>query len=257
MDLDLKNKHIIVAGGLGGIGKKTVELLLEEGAKVTIFTQSKINKQINFESKSCLEIVETDYSKQEILETDLEKVNKKIKLEGVIIMVGTGRSNDEIFSNESEVSKLWNINYYFPREIAKAFVNVKKSFVEEEKKQEFFITFCSSIAAKTFLNAPTEYSVAKAALEKLTKELSWKLAPLYRVNCISPGNIFFEGGTWDKIRKSGKLNLQKMLNDKVPAKRFGEPIDIASFAVFLSSSKVSSFFNGSCINIDGGQTTSL
>ena len=64
-----------------------------------------------------------------------------------------------------------------------------------------------------------------------------KLAPLYRVNCISPGNIFFEGGTWDKIKKSGKLNLQKMLNDKVPAKRFGEPIDMASFAVFYHPQK--------------------
>ena len=34
-------------------------------------------------------------------------------------MVGSDRSNDEIFLNEPEVSKLWNLNYYFPREIAR------------------------------------------------------------------------------------------------------------------------------------------
>ena len=40
MNLDLHDHHVLVAGGLGGIGTKTVELLLEEGATVTVLTQT-------------------------------------------------------------------------------------------------------------------------------------------------------------------------------------------------------------------------
>ena len=90
-------------------------------------------------------------------------------------------------------------------------------------------------------------------MERLTKELSWKLSPVFRVNCISPGNVYFEGGTWDKIKKSGEINVDKLINEKVPSRRLGNPNDIAAFAVFLSSSKYASFFNGSCVIIDGGQ----
>ena len=47
-----------------------------------------------------------------------------------------------------------------------------------------------------------------------------------------------------------------MLEDKVPLKRFGTPEEIANVVVFLSSSKTS-FINGTCINVDGGQTVSF
>lgn len=257
MNLDLNDKHIIVAGGLGGIGSKTVDLLIEEGARVTVFTQSRNYKDHNFKKSDKLSVVKTNYSNENILEKDILSANTKQKLNGLIIMVGNGRSEKEIFLKKVESKRIWNLNYFIPRNISESFVKVVQKSTNEENNSELFITFCSSIAAQIFLNAPTEYSVAKSALEKLTKELSWKLAPLFRVNCISPGNIFFKGGTWDKIQRSGEVEITKMLNEKVPMQRFGLTLDIAYFAVFLSSSKVSSFFNGACVKIDGGQTTSL
>lgn len=255
MNLDLVNKHIVIPGGLGGIGSKTVELLLKEGSKVTVLTQSSLPNISNTED---FNIVKTKYNDQNILSKDLKKINNQSKIDGIIIMIGSGRSDKDIFLNENESKRIWNINYFFPRQIAEAFVSIALETEEESKiPSNLFITFCSSIAAQTFLNAPTEYSVSKSALEKLTKELSWKLGPLFRVNCISPGNIFFKGGTWDKIKNSGEINIEKMLEENVPLKKFGSPLDIASFAVFLSSYKVASFFNGACIKIDGGQTKSL
>ena len=47
----------------------------------------------------------------------------------------------------------------------------------------------------------------------------------------------------------------KMIEEKVPMKRFGTPEEIANAVVFLSSSKAS-FITGACINVDGGQTNS-
>ena len=65
--------------------------------------------------------------------------------------------------------------------------------------------------------------------------MSWKLSPNYRVNCIAPGNIFFEGGTWDIIKKEGRIDVDNLIRTKVPSMRLGTPEDISKFAVFLSS----------------------
>ena len=253
MNLELEDKHIIVAGGLGGIGSKTVNLLLEEGALVTVLTQSSekyLNSKLNHEN---LNIKKTDYKNKKCLFEEINKANKKSPLSGFISLIGTGRSKLDPFLSEEESKRMWDINYFFPRNISEQFVKVIKSPNNNSSTSSYFITFFSSIAASCYLGAPTEYSVSKSALERLTKELSWKLSPVFRVNCISPGNVYFEGGTWDKIKKSGEINVDKLINEKVPSRRLGNPNDIAAFAVFLSSSKYASFFNGSCVIIDGGQ----
>ena len=258
MELGLKDKHILVAGGLGGIGSKTVEILLNEGALVSIITQSKIfNKELNFKHTNKLKIIKTNYTKKDHLKNDLiQSIDSYRSLDGLITMIGSGNSDKKVFLDKDESKRIWSINYFYPRLISEVFFELTNKTSNKNKNRDKFITFCSSIASRTFLNAPTEYSTSKAALEKLTKELSWKLAPEYRVNCISPGNIFFKGGTWDRIQKSGKIDIDKMLSEKVPMNRLGNPSDIAAFTVFLSSSKLASFFNGSCVTIDGGQMPS-
>ena len=253
MNLELIGRHILVAGGLGGIGTKTVKLLLEEGATVTVLTQSSDKSKKSKLSHKKLNIILTDYKNAERLNKDISNAHKKKGLTGFISLLGSGRSDKNIFLSKEESNKIWDINYFYPRLIAEQFVEITNTDNKEDLKSGLFITFCSSIAASCYLGAPTEYSAAKAALERLTKDLSWKLSPWVRVNCVAPGNIYFEGGTWDRIIKNGELDIDRLLNEKVPSKRLGKPIDIAAFIVFLSSEKLASFFNGSCVIIDGGQ----
>ena len=151
---------------------------------------------------------------------------------------------------------MWDINYFSNRMIAKSFVNATKKLSSNPNPNEYFITLTSTIAADLFINCPTEYSSSKSALVRLCKDLSWKLSPTYRVNCIAPGNIYFKGGTWDLIKSEGKIDIDDLINNKVPSRRLGNPSDISKFAVFLSS-PLASFINGSCIKIDGGQSTHI
>jgi NAD(P)-dependent dehydrogenase (short-subunit alcohol dehydrogenase family) len=47
-----------------------------------------------------------------------------------------------------------------------------------------------------------------------------------------------------------------MIDEKVPLKQFGQPSDIGNISAFLLSEKAR-FITGSCIVIDGGQTSKL
>ncbi len=99
------------------------------------------------------------------------------------------------------------------------------------------------------------YGASKAAMLSLAKTLSGELIERgIRVNAISPGPI-----ATPILGKSGlpAEQVQQMaeaIRDRIPLKRFGEPIEIAKAAVFLASDE-SSFMLGSEIIIDGGRST--
>ncbi len=87
------------------------------------------------------------------------------------------------------------------------------------------------------------------------KSLSHKFGSKIRINSIAPGNIIFENSRWEELLIDSPKSVNKMLEDKVPLKRFGNPEEIANVLVFLSSQRAS-FISGACINVDGGQTVS-
>jgi len=113
------------------------------------------------------------------------------------------------------------------------------------------LLFISSIAGLEAIGAPTDYSVAKSAIVALTKQLARKLAPRVRINCIAPGNVWFQGGSWDEKLQADPERVKALIENTVPMKRFGTPQEIADVAVFLCSSRAS-FITGAVV--DGGQT---
>ena len=73
---------------------------------------------------------------------------------------------------------------------------------------------------------------------------------------VSPGNIIFPGGNWDKKQKSNPNEIKKMLERNVPLGTFGTPEDIGNIVAFLVS-KRASFITGANFVVDGGQTSNL
>ena len=86
------------------------------------------------------------------------------------------------------------------------------------------------------------------------KSLSRKLSSEgIRVNTVSPGNIIFPEGNWDRKQKKDPVGIQKMLDEHVPLKSFGKPEDIGNIVSFLLSNRAK-FITGSCFVVDGGQS---
>jgi 3-oxoacyl-[acyl-carrier protein] reductase len=119
------------------------------------------------------------------------------------------------------------------------------------------ILFVSSIAGLEAIGAPTDYAAAKAALGAFAKNLARKVASGgVRVNCVAPGNILFDGGSWDRKLADNPTRVRTLIDDTVPMKRFGTPAEIAAACAFLCSD-AASFVTGATLVVDGGQTVAV
>ena len=88
------------------------------------------------------------------------------------------------------------------------------------------------------------YCASKAGLANLTLSLARELAPLIRVNGISPGVVQWPDDLPEEQR-------QKYLQ-RVPLRRCGTPLDVARLAHFLVTA--APYITGQIIAVDGGRS---
>ena len=102
--------------------------------------------------------------------------------------------------------------------------------------------------------ATTVYAASKAAIRSFARTMSAELVEKgIRVNAISPGPI--STPIYGKIGMSDEQlkDMQEQTKQQNPMKRFGEPKEIATAALFLASGD-SSYILGSEITVDGGHS---
>lgn len=106
------------------------------------------------------------------------------------------------------------------------------------------------------------YCTAKAGVIMLTKVLALELANKgIRVNCICPGQIQTDLGSWGWNLKAFAKGLkpdafQEEMKKEIPVGRVGTPKDCADAVHWLVSDQAS-FITGQAINVTGGQLMEL
>ncbi|GGP19875.1 SDR family oxidoreductase [Silvimonas iriomotensis] len=85
-----------------------------------------------------------------------------------------------------------------------------------------------------------------AAIESLARGLALELSPV-RVNTVSPGVIVTP--LWDKLPEADREQVFAKTADHLPAKRVGQPQDIANAVLYLAGTP---FATGSTVLVDGG-----
>lgn len=253
MNLDLAGKVVVVTGATGGIGLAIAHQFLEQGCRVALLardadrlerTSNKLGNDID--SRNIVAISVDCAIEKDLNEAVLTVIKTWSKIDIAIANIGDGKSEQIAIPSSESFKNAFETNF-------QTAVNLARATQDELRRSRGNLLFISSIAGLEVIGAPTDYSIAKSALTALSKQLAHKLAPEIRVNCISPGNIFFAGGRWEELIKSDGESVHAMIKESVPLERFGTPEEVANAAVFLCSPRAA-FITGACLTIDGGQT---
>ena len=130
-------------------------------------------------------------------------------------------------------------------------VNAALPFLEKSKHAA--IVVISSVSGREVDFTGPAYGAMKAALVHYAQKLAHQYAPkMIRVNSVSPGNTYFDGGIWQNMEKN-LPDLYKQALALNPTGRMATPEEIGRGIVFLAS-PASGFTTGTNLVIDGALT---
>lgn len=244
MEMDLSQRISLVTGAGRGIGRACALALAAAGSKVVVADLNGYDEvAAEISGKGGLAMgLRADISSVE----DIKMVFASIEAKwgGLDVLVNnagicTTSSVDDI--TESEWDLVLSVN------LKGAFFCSQAAAGLMEKRGGGRIINIASLAGRTgSAVASTTYSVSKAGVIGLTRDLARKLAPLnINVNCIAPGPL--ESHIVGNI--FGEENKQKILQT-IPLGRIGQQEEIARWVLFLASS--SDYATGAVFDINGG-----
>ena len=230
---------------------------LDEGAKVVITGRGVDSLEearallAEDSSDDRILAIQGDMTRREDIAHALDKtVSTFDSVDAVVANVGSGTAKGGWDLDEDDWTPVMDLNLYG----SVALTSVAIPYLLKREGSSF--TFISSIAAAEAIGAPIPYSAAKSAIEITMKSLSRLVGPQgVRINAVSPGNVLFPGGSWEKKLVDRREFFEEMIQREVPLRRFASPEEIANVVVFLASERAS-FVTGSSVVVDGGQTRS-
>ena len=248
MDLGLKGLRALVTGGSKGIGRRAADIFAAEGAHVSICARNKAEVDATVAAIKAAGVIgygeAIDVADKAALEGWI--ASSATALGGIDILVANVSAlavedNEEAWRKEFEVDMLHTVRA----------VNASLPYLEKSKAPSIVIV--SSVSGREVDFTGPAYGAFKAALIHYSQRLAFALAPkMIRVNAVSPGNTYFEGGVWQYIEKNIP-DLFKQAMDLNPTGRMATPEEIGRGIVFLAS-PASSFTTGTNLVIDGALT---
>lgn len=252
MEINFNKQKVLITGSSKGIGFYIAKKFINLGAIVSINSRNKNNLNLakNRISSPSLHTLQYDLSNKNNFKKILKSADKIMGgLDILICNLGYSKANSAIGEEKYE-DWIKSLSYNLISS-TQLIVESKKYF---KKSKNPNVVCIGSIAGSMSINAPISYSSSKAALIHFVKNQSKILSKSnIRINMVSPGNVFFPGGNWDKKLKKNPIKIKKYINQNVPLNRFGNPEEIADAVIFLASNK-SMFTTGSNLVIDGGQS---
>lgn len=254
MNLELKNKIILVSGAVGGIGSCIFQELLKEGASpigvdLKDFKGSELERKLSDSSLKIghdYEFFSSDASDENLVHLTLDHINN---IDGLV-------NNAGLLGSDSNYGGR-NIKSF--RKMMAAHTEtalVLTEFSYPRMQNGGSIVNIGSI--ETIMAAPDVilYTAAKGALHGMTVAYSTTLAPKnIRVNTLSPGNVNTEKNM-AQYQDPETKEVMRHFKTRTPLGRSSEPIEIADAVLFLLSSRSSSM-TGTNLIIDAGYTRQL
>jgi 3-oxoacyl-[acyl-carrier protein] reductase len=249
MDLGLAGRKVIMNGGAHGLGLATLKLFAAEGADVAFFSRDPAKVEA---AVAAIEAAGAGKVHGEAFDMTGDAEGYKAwlgraadRLGGCDIFVHTASSSGQGATGDWQRS--------LDMDIMGAVHGVETLTPALEASGSGSIVFLSSTAAVETFIVPQAFNAMKAALITYGSQLSQALAAKnIRVNIVSPGAIYYEGGNWETIKTHVKPLYDGTLA-QMPMGRFGEPEEVAKAIVFVASPAVP-YMTGAHLVVDGGFT---
>ena len=253
MNLGLSGKKAIVLGGSRGIGWFTAKLLKQEGCSVAICARdatgvayattelSKIGAGGTFGQAADLSDAA---STRQFVRTAIDEFG------GMDILIHNA-SGFGVGSSEEDWSRSFAVD------IMAGVRAVEEGLAELKESDSPSIVFVGSMASKYhFGRPPSAYGPVKAAMRTYANELAQSYGKYgIRANVISPGAVWFPGGSWDQ-RKQENPKFYAAVEKGIPLGRLGTGEEIARIIVFTAS-PAGLWLNATHLAADGGQVASV
>ncbi|PYT53969.1 MAG: short chain dehydrogenase [Acidobacteria bacterium] len=251
MDLQLKDKIVLVTGGAKGIGAAITRGCAREGA-VPVFVDKDVEagKQLQAELRNsgatcgliCADLVSVENCAAAVEQT-LQEFGR------LDVLVNNVGCNDNVGlehgSPEKYVSSLrLNLLHYY---------NMAHYAVPALKKSQGCIVNIASKVAMTGQGGTSGYTSSKGAILALTRDWAAELLPYgIRVNALVPAEVMTPlYKQWLSTFPNPEEKLKHIVS-KIPlGKRMTQPEEIAAMVLFLISSQAS-HITGQHVLVDGG-----
>jgi 3-oxoacyl-[acyl-carrier protein] reductase len=251
MDLGLKGRSALVTGGTKGIGRAISALFATEGANVALCARNADEVAATTTALAgkggrlwgrALDVADPVALKQWVEDAASEFGG----IDALVCNVSGLAIGDtpETWEKSFRVDMMHTVN------------SVAAALPWLEKSTSAAVVIISSVSGFEVDFAAGSYGAFKAALIHYAKGLSHQLVGKgVRVNAVSPGNTYFEGGVWQNIEQ-GSPDFFKSAMALNPTGRMGTPEEVAAGVVFLAS-PAASRISGANLVIDGALTKAV
>jgi NAD(P)-dependent dehydrogenase (short-subunit alcohol dehydrogenase family) len=244
----LKGKRTLITGGTTGIGLVTARQFLAEGARVAISGKTAESLQsAREELGNGVITIQADAGKASEQGDVARRIRQEFgALDVLFLNAGVLDLKPVEQWDEAAFDRTLDINFKGPFFLVQALLPV---FANPAS-----IVVNASVNAHIGMPNTSVYGASKDALLSLARTLSGELIGRgIRVNAISPGPIATPLFAKLGLPAEGLKEVAESILAQVPARRFGEPEEIARAVVFLASDE-SAFAVGSDLRLDGGMS---
>ena len=251
MDLELKNKTVLVTGGGAGLGAGICEVFAQEGANIMVnyiineaevlqFAES-LNQR--FGGKHIA--VYGDVTKAEDIDNMIETAEKEYgRLDILVNNAGIWPTTMVENMSDEEWKKVIDVNLTGP------FMFGKRACIHYKAKgnRGRIVNVISKSAFAVNTPAHAHYVSAKGGLVLLTKALAREFSQYgIVVNGVTPGMV----RTPLNEDKLSQPDILATYVERIPSGRVSTAQEVGHTVAFLASSKAD-FINGTCVDVTGG-----